>query len=583
MLSTTILQNLLQSKEYSSKVLSYLLPEYFDNHIDAAIFESISEFVVKYDNIPSRDALKIILGEKSINVSKKEISEKVDSLFVDNEEKNLDWLIDSTEKFCRDAAIRNAILRAVDIIDGNDDKYTPEAIPDILKSALAVGFDTSIGHDYFLDASARLEFNTSETIRIPIGIDKIDKITKGGLKPKTLTILYAGCVHPNTPVNVRINNKTKTCYIHEIEEFLERYSLVEVESPDGWVRVIEYVDKGEYEEYYLELEDGSAPIRSNGEHLYETTLGWYSAEQISQIEDGIHILTKSGYVLGQVFHNEETMIPIVDIVVDHPNHRYYTGNVSSHNTGVGKTLIMCAIAANVLRSGKNVLYLSMEMSEQAIGERIDANLLDLEIENVYVDSGRFQKRIDHVRSKTNGNLIIKEYPTGTASTADFGRLIDELKIKKDFIPDLVCVDYMGICKSRTVKSKADKYSYISAISEELRAMASVYNVAVITGAQLNRGGYAAEEIQMTDAAESFGSNFIADLILGLSMDKSSPDNDAMIITQFKNRYGPIDVMKRFRIGVDRSKMKVINDDEFHEYQENVIKEQAKLKSKFLKK
>lgn len=560
-----------------------MLPEYFDNHIEAAIFESISEFVVKYENIPSRDALKILLGEKSINVSKKEISEKVDSLFVDNEEKNLDWLIDSTEKFCRDAAIRNAILRAVDIIDGNDDKYTPEAIPDILKSALAVGFDVSIGHDYFLDASARLEFNTSETIRIPIGIDKIDKITKGGLKPKTLTILYAGCVHPNTPVNVRINNKTKTCRIHEIEEFLKRYSLVEVESPDGWVRVIEYVDKGEYEEYYLELEDGSSPIRSNGEHLYETTLGWYSAEQISQIEDGIHILTKSGYVLGQVFHNEETMIPIVDIVVDHPNHRYYTGNVSSHNTGVGKTLIMCAIAANVLRSGKNVLYLSMEMYSEAIGERIDANLLDLEIENVYVDSGRFQKRINHVRAKTNGNLIIKEYPTGTASTADFGRLIDELKIKKDFIPDLVCVDYMGICKSRTVKSKADKYSYISAISEELRAMASVYNVAVITGAQLNRGGYAAEEIQMTDAAESFGSNFIADLILGLSMDKSSPDNDAMIITQFKNRYSSIDVMKRFRIGVDRSKMKVINDDEFHEYQENVIKEQAKLKSKFLKK
>lgn len=584
MLSTTIIKNLLVNKEFSSKVLSYLHPEYFDNRLESIIFQSISEFILQYNDSPSLDALKIIVSEKESSISRKEIQSKLDEIWNLENEKNLEWLIDSSEKFCKDAAIRNAILRAVDIIDGSDEKYTTEAIPDILKKAIATGFDTSIGHDYFDDYEDRLAFNTAEETRIPIGIGKIDKITKGGLKPKTLTIFYAGCVHPTTKVNVKINGKEKICYISEIEEFLERYSLVEVESPDGWVKVSEYIDKGEYEEYTLVMDNyETTSIKSNAEHLYETTLGWYSAEQISLIEDGIHILTKDGYKLGKVYHDEESLIPIVDITVDHPNHRYYTDGVSSHNTGVGKTFLMCGIAANVLKSGKNVLYLSMEMYSEAIGERIDANLLDLSIEDVYTDKTRFEKRINHVRQKTNGNLIIKEYPTGTASTADFSRLMDELKIKRNFIPDLVCVDYMSICKSRTVKNKADKYSYISAISEELRAMASIYNVAVVTGAQVNRGGYAADEIQMTDAAESFGGNFIADLILGLNVDKSDPDNDAMILTQFKNRYGPVDQMKRFRIRVDRSKMKVINDEEFDEHQENVIKEKARLKNKFLKK
>lgn len=586
MLSTTILKNLIHNPEYSVKVISYLLPEYFDNRLESMLMEEISSFVSKYDSLPSEDALKIMVQGRDLSISRKEIEDKFSSFLKLEEEKNLEWLVDSTEKFCQDAALRNAILKSVDIVEGNEESLTKESIPDILKDALSVGFDTSIGHNYFEDAESRLEFNTSEVIRLPIGIDKIDKITKGGLKPKTLTIFYAGCVHPKTTVHVRINNKTKICFIGEIKEFLERYDLVEVESPDGWVKVSEYVEKGEYEEYQLNLTNTYTefPTRTNSEHLYETTLGWYSAEQLSEMEEGLHFLTRKGYEHGYVTRNPGSKIPIVDILVDHPNHRYYTDNVSSHNTGVGKTHFMCAIAANLIRDGKNVLYISMEMYEEAIGERIDANLIDIDIGEVYLNPNRFLKRLNHVKEKSKGGLVIKEYPTCSASTADFERLLDELKIKKGFVPELICVDYMSICKSRRYKvAGTNSYTYVKGISEELRAMAQKYNVAVITGAQVNRGGFGAEKIEMTDAAESFGGNFIADLVLGLNIDKNNPDKDTMIVSQLKNRYSSIDNMSKFLVRIDRSKMRVINEEEFEEQEEAILKEKDKLRSRYLKK
>ena len=232
-------------------------------------------------------------------------------------------------------------------------------------------------------------------------------------------------------------------------------------------------------------------------------------------------------------------------------------------TGGGKSIFLCHTAASTLMQGKNVLYISMEMSEEAIAERIDANLMDTpihELRNISKDI--FETRLGKVKAKTRGKLVIKEYPTSSAHVGHFRALIEELKQKKNFTPDLICVDYLNICASARVKAAtANSYTIIKSIAEELRALAVEYSVPVLTATQLNRGGVGSSDVEMTDTSESMGSVHTFDLYFALIRTEELDELNQVMIKQLKNRYGDLGYYKRFVVGLDTSRMKFYDVEE----------------------
>ena len=283
----------------------------------------------------------------------------------------------------------------------------------------------------------------------------------------------------------------KNISISEIETLLNEGYEVEVDSPDGFVQVSMFVDKGEWDEYQLTLSDGRI-VRVNENHLFETIDGWvYAKDMYKGKFPSYLILTDSGWVDGKVTKTGNR-IPIVDIQVEHENHRYYTNGVSSHNTGVGKSLFMCHVAASHLVQGKNVLYITMEMAEERIAERIDSNLLNLTMDELKViDRDIYEGRIEKIAKKTQGKLIIKEYPTASAHAGHFRALLEELKLKREFKPDCIFIDYLNICASQRMKQGANvnSYTYVKAIAEELRGLAVEYNVPIVSATQTTRSGF----------------------------------------------------------------------------------------------
>ena len=354
----------------------------------------------------------------------------------------------------------------------------------------------------------------------------------------------------------------KTVAISQIEALLENGYEVEVDSPDGWVGVDQFVHKGFYEEYQLQLEDGTT-VRCNNEHLFETATGWASAHQLLGLEE-VNILTKNGFQKGIVRRMHDQLIPIVDITVNHANHRYYTEGVSSHNTGVGKSLAMCHFAATNLMHGKNVLYITLEMAEERIAERIDANLLDSSIDQIHeMPKDVFEKKINRLKTKTPGKLIVKEYPTASAGSAHFRHLLNELKLKKNFTPDIIYVDYLNICMSSRLKngSNVNTYMYVKAIAEELRGLAVEFDVPLISATQTTRSGFASSDIDLTDTSESFGLPATADFMIALISTEELEGLGQIMIKQLKNRWGDPNMNKRFVVGIDRSRMRFYNTEQ----------------------
>lgn len=348
--------------------------------------------------------------------------------------------------------------------------------------------------------------------------------------------------------------------IAEIETLLSKGYEIEVTSPDGWVPVDGFVHKGLWEEYVLMI-DGMNPIRCNENHLFETTIGWHSALELLGKE--CYILTTNGYKLG-VIERTYKKIPIVDITVDHPNHRYYTDGVSSHNTGVGKSLFMCHMASSCLNQGKNVLYITLELAEEEVARRIDANLMNITFEDLSaLSKDMYDKRVGNIKKKTNGKLIIKEYPTASASVTHFRGLINELRLKKNFTPDMVFIDYLNICTSSRIKpgSNVNSYSYIKSIAEELRGFAVELQVPVVSATQTNRTGFVSSDVGLEDTSESFGLPATADFMFALIATEELTELNQIMVKQLKNRYNDPNVCKRFMIGVDRSKMKLYDLEE----------------------
>ena len=351
--------------------------------------------------------------------------------------------------------------------------------------------------------------------------------------------------------------------IGEVKLLLERGYKIEVDSPDGFVPVSMFVDKGEWDEYRLELEDGRF-VRVNENHLFETDQGWqyaknlYANQMMLVGRPAPSFLCDDGWQYGKIIKTGKK-IPIVDIQVEHENHRYYTNGVSSHNTGVGKSLFMCHVAASTLALGKNVLYITLEMAEERIAERIDSNLLNVEIDQLKdLPKSTFEGRIKKISGKTHGKLIVKEYPTASAHTGHFKSLLNELSLKRSFKPDIIFIDYLNICASSRFKpgGSINSYTYVKGIAEELRGLAVEFNVPIVSATQTTRSGYSNTDVELTDTSESFGLPATADFMFALISTEELEKLNQIMIKQLKNRYNDPTLHKRFMVGIDRAKMRL---------------------------
>jgi len=419
-IETTILRNLIYNEEYSRKVIPFIKPEYFESRTEKVIFEEITQFIVKYNSSITIEALNIET-ENRTDLTESEIKEvrDINNSLTDSVVEN-QWLIDTTEKWCRDRAIYLALMESIHIADGNDEKKNRDAIPSILSDALAVSFDNHIGHDYLQDYEDRYESYHRKEDKIPFDLEFFDKITKGGIPNKTLNIALAG-------------------------------------------------------------------------------------------------------------------------------------------TGVGKSLFMCHVASSVLLQGKNVLYITLEMAEEKIAERIDANLLNVNIQEITdLPKPMFEGKVTSLAKKTQGTLIIKEYPTASAHSGHFKSLLNELALKKSFRPDIIFIDYLNICASSRYKGNANvnSYSYIKAIAEELRGLAVEANVPIVSATQTTRSGFASSDVDLTDTSESFGLPATADLMFALISTDELEGLGQILVKQLKNRYNDPTINKRFVVGIDRAKMRL---------------------------
>lgn len=343
-------------------------------------------------------------------------------------------------------------------------------------------------------------------------------------------------------------------------------NIVEVTSPDGWVEVTEFVDKGLHPEYVIIF--NNKIIRCKSDHLFKNavTNQWITAEQlVTEIKRG-HVFIASEYgaklIIDAYVTNDK--IPIVDITVNHTNHRYYTDGVESHNTGGGKTLFMCHMAAANLLRGYNVLYITLEMSEKSISERIDANLLDIDLDElINVSRETYIKKIDRVKSKTTGRLKIKEYPTAGASAANFRHLLNELRLKQNFVPDIIYVDYLNICCSSRIKlgNTVNSYTFVKTIAEELRGLAQEFNVPLVTATQVNRTGFKSSDPDLADTSESFGLPATSDFFIVLTSTDELNELNQIMVKQLKNRYTDVTKKRKFVIGINRARMKLFDVSE----------------------
>lgn len=420
-IETLILSNLIHNESYCRKVIPFLRKDYFQVRKESILYDIVQSYFQKYNTLPALESIKMMVSKTGgiTQIEQEDILEYVNEFKVDSVDSE-EWLVDETEQFCSERAIHNAILTSVDILDGGNKQLDKGAIPKLLSDALAVSFDTHIGHDYVNDSEERFEYYHKIEKKIPFDIDSFNKITRGGFSTKTLNILLAG-------------------------------------------------------------------------------------------------------------------------------------------TGVGKSLTMCSFAASNLSMGFKVLYITLEMSEERVAERIDANLLETNIgdlESLLKTS--YNRKIERMKESVKGQLIIKEYPTAAANTTHFRSLIDELKMKKNFVPDIIYIDYLNIASSARMRmsNSINSYTYVKSIAEELRGLAVEYGIPVMTATQTNRTGFLNSDIDLSDTSESFGLPMTADMMFAIMTSDEMQENGQFMVKQLKNRYVDPTFMKRFLVGVDYAQMRL---------------------------
>ena len=418
-IETTILSNLFHNEDFTRKAMPFIEPDYFTNSEESILFGEIEKFVENYKNLPTKDTILIELNGRKDLTEEQLKNLKLLVAGTNDDKADLQWLLDSTEKWCKDRAVHNAVLSGIKILDNKDQKRTPEAIPGILSDALAVSFDNHIGHDYLQDAEKRFDWYHTKEKRFKFDLDYFNRITKGGVPSKTLNIALAG-------------------------------------------------------------------------------------------------------------------------------------------TGVGKSLFMCHVASSFLTQGKNVLYITLEMAEERIAERIDANLFDISMDDIRdMPKELYDTKVDKLNAKTKGQLIIKEYPTASAHSGHFRALMNELSLKKSFKPDVVFIDYLNICASARFKGgNISSYFYVKAIAEELRGLAVEFDMPIFSATQTTRTGFVSTDIGLEDTSESFGLPATADFMFALMSNEELEALGQMKVKQLKNRYNDPSMNRAFIVGVDRAKMRL---------------------------
>ena len=422
-IENTIINNLFFNELFTRKTIPFLKESYFTKREEKILFREIHAFINKYNNLPTKESILIELNNrKDLNEEEyKSTKELVAS--IKEEETDLQWLTDTTEKFCKDRAVHNAVLEGITILEGKDKTRTPESLPSLLSDALGVSFDKHVGHDYIEDAQERFDWYHTKEKRYPFDLSYFNRITKGGIPSKTLNIALAG-------------------------------------------------------------------------------------------------------------------------------------------TGVGKSLFMCHAASAFLTQGLNVLYITLEMAEERIAERIDANLFDISMDDIRsMPKDLYDSKVKKLEDKTNGRLVIKEYPTASAHSGHFKALINELALKKSFKPQVIFIDYLNICASARFKGgNISSYFYIKAIAEELRGLAVEHDVPIFSATQTTRTGFVSTDIGLEDTAESFGLPATADFMFALQSNEELEALGQMKVKQLKNRYNDPGINRSFIIGVDRAKMRLYDTD-----------------------
>ena len=418
-IENTILNSLFFNEDFVRKAIPFIKPHFFSKRDERLLFIEVDKFVQKYNNLPTKETILIELNNrKDLNEEEyKNVKDLVNS--ITKEDTDLQWLLDTTEKFCKDRAVHNAVLDGIKILDGKDKTRTPEALPSLLGEALGVSFDKHVGHDYIEDAEARFDWYHTKEKRFPFDLSYFNRITKGGIPSKTLNIALAG-------------------------------------------------------------------------------------------------------------------------------------------TGVGKSLFMCHAASAFLTQGLNVLYITLEMAEERIAERIDANLFDIPMDDIRsMPKDLYDNKVKKLENKTNGRLVIKEYPTASAHSGHFKALMNELALKKSFRPQVIFIDYLNICASSRFRGgNISSYFYVKAIAEELRGLAVEFDVPIFSATQTTRTGYVSTDIGLEDTSESFGLPATADFMFALMSNEELEGLGQMKIKQLKNRYNDPAINRSFIVGVDRAKMRL---------------------------
>jgi archaellum biogenesis ATPase FlaH len=424
-LQTVILKHLKQDESFTRKVLPHLKKSYFEGS-ERIVFSLFLDYITKYNKIPNGTSLNIIFSDSDYinHQNASEVSDIISSLD-SHDDSDHEWLIEETEKWCKERAIYLALMESIEIVDGKKPDVSENAIPSILEDALAVSFDTNIGHDYIDDAKERFSFYHSNEERIPFDLEMFNKITKGGVPNKTLNIILGG-------------------------------------------------------------------------------------------------------------------------------------------TNVGKSLCMCHFASMYLSMGYDVLYVTLEMAEERIAERIDANLFDVELNDLEgLSEEVFMNKLNSVKKKTHGKLIIKEYPTGAAHVGHMRSLLSELKLKKGFTPKVVFVDYLNIMASSRVRGlggNVNTYSLVKSIAEELRGFGMENNLPVWSATQVNRQGFNDSDLDLTNTSESFGLPQTADFMVAVISNETLDSLNQYLVKQLKSRYNNKGIDNKFVIGVDKAKQRLYDVD-----------------------
>ena len=413
-----ILSNLITNERYTRKVIPYLDAELFHDVAEKLVFDKIREYFAEYNVLPTKEVLYTeVQNTTTLNENQfDDALELIRGLEADEKTK-FDWLVNQSEEFVKTRSVHNALRKSIHILDDPKSKQDTGSITTLLEEALSISFDTNVGHDFLDDAAGRYELYHTTEERICFSLDYFNRITSGGLPPKTLNLLMAA-------------------------------------------------------------------------------------------------------------------------------------------TGVGKSMFMCSMAADNLLDNKNVLYITMELAEERVAQRIDCKLLDVTMDELMdLPEKEYLRKVEAVNEMTKGKLVIKEYPNGSAGAGHFRHLLHELRTKKNFVPDIIYIDYLNICCSSRVKyGKVNSYEYIKSIAEELRALAVENELPIVTATQTNRDGIGSSDIELSDISESVGLAMTVDWLVALT--RPDDDDNIMFVKQLKSRYNDINRFNTFAVGVNRAKMHI---------------------------